>query len=318
MFGWAQHHRSKCLRVLAILTACACVLPAAAQGFAAQLLVPSNAEGISLLVADVLSQGASNEAYALHLNVRAEPTLTAEAALRHLNASPADGRTLLVLSSRAYDQLPAAEATKAVARIAAVPYLLLSAPTRAYSWDELAQLGKHRSGAIAIAVNGRDELARGGVARLMQLAGIDTRSLAVADPYTTLSAPLTRAADAAFEEAHTAMPYVRSRRLAAVVTTSDRRLPVLPAVAAASEIASGYELTKWIGIFAHANTPASEVARLNAEIERLLRSLAVRVTLTNLGLVTTSIDKEQFEKQVRQNRTLTAGHAVPETARQLR
>jgi tripartite-type tricarboxylate transporter receptor subunit TctC len=314
MFGWAQGH-SHYLGVLAILTACACVGPASAQGFGAQLLVPSNAEGIALLVADVLSQGASNEPYAPQLHVRAEPALTAEAALRHLNASPADGRTLLVLTSRVYDQVPAAGATKVVARIAGVPYLLLSTPTRAYSWDELAQLSKRRSGALAIAVNGGDELARGGVARLMQLAGVDIRSLAVADRYTALSAPLTRAADAAFEQAHIALPYVRSRRLAAVVTTSERRLPVLPAVTAASEIASGYELTKWIGIFAHANTPAAEVAKLNAEIDRLLRSLAVRVTLTNLGLVTTSIDKEQFEKQVRQNRTLTAGHAVPETAR---
>jgi tripartite-type tricarboxylate transporter receptor subunit TctC len=318
MFGWAQHHRSKCLSMLAILTACACVLPAAAQGFAARLLVPSNAERIALLVADVLSHGASNEPYAPPLNVRAEPTLTAEVALRHLNAAPADGRILLVLTARVYDQLPGAEQTKVVARIAGVPYLLVSAPTKAYTWDDLAQLSRGRASAIAVAVSGRDELARAGIERLMQLSGIDVKSLVVGDPYTTLSAPLKHVADAAFEEAHIAMPYVRSRRLAAVVTTSERRLPVLPAVAAASEIASGYELTKWIGIFAHANTPASEVARLNAEIERLLRTLAVRVTLTNLGLVTTSIDKEQFEKQVRENRTLTAGRAVPETARQLR
>lgn len=312
----ARHHFFG-LRLAAIVAMYAFVLPAAADARQAQLLVSSNGESIALLVADVLSSGASGSD-ALQLRVRAEQSLTTASALREMSSAPPDGRTLLVMTSRTYEQEAAAAHTKVVARLAAVPYLLLAQPAKAQSWGELAQLSRRGDNALAIAVNGRDETARAGVTRLVQLGTLYVRPVAIKSASSALSAVLTRSADAAFEEAHIALPYVRGRRLAAVVTTSERRLPVIPAVAAASEIAPGYHLTKWIGVFAHADTPPAEVLKLGVELERLLRALPVRVTLTNIGLVTSSIDRDEFEQQVRLERTLTAGGVTAKPGQSVR
>ena len=56
----------------------------------------------------------------------------------------------------------------------------------------------------------------------MRLGGIDTKTIVVADRHTALSGRFTPGIDAAFDEAHVAMPYVRSKRLAALLTTSER------------------------------------------------------------------------------------------------
>jgi tripartite-type tricarboxylate transporter receptor subunit TctC len=67
------------------------------------------------------------------------------------------------------------------------------------------------------------------------------------------------------------VPHVRAGRLRALAIGSAKRTPALPEVPTVAESGvPGYEYTTWYGIFAPAKTPPAIIAKLNAEIVRML------------------------------------------------
>ena len=90
--------------------------------------------------------------------------------------------------------------------------------------------------------------------------------------------------DLMFSDAPTALPYVQSGRLRALGISTPQRselLPDLPTIAEAG--VPGYGAYSWGGISVRAGTPPEIVARLNAELVRLLREPAVRERLLQIG-----------------------------------
>mgnify|MGYP003352543132 FL=1 len=74
-----------------------------------------------------------------------------------------------------------------------------------------------------------------------------------------------------------------SSDLALAVTTAERS-PVLPNVPTVAESGlAGYEVTQWSGMLAPAGTPAHMLARMNAEIDRILQKPLVRERLAADG-----------------------------------
>lgn len=84
--------------------------------------------------------------------------------------------------------------------------------------------------------------------------------------------------------AHT-LPHIRAGRLSALGVTSARRVSVaanLPTIAEAG--VSGYESSTWYGFAAPVTTPGAVVAKLNAEIHKVLQMPEVRQNLQRQGL----------------------------------
>jgi tripartite-type tricarboxylate transporter receptor subunit TctC len=81
------------------------------------------------------------------------------------------------------------------------------------------------------------------------------------------------------------MPHVRAGRLRSLAVASPERSPIAPEVPTMAE--SGLpgvdELRNWCALFAPAGTPEAVVAKLNAEIQRVLRSAAARERLHPVG-----------------------------------
>jgi len=73
-----------------------------------------------------------------------------------------------------------------------------------------------------------------------------------------------------FSSAPSVVPHVRNGRLKALAIGSAKRSPALPDVPTVAESVPGYEYTTWYGVFAPAKTPQPIVAKLNAEIARIL------------------------------------------------
>lgn len=70
----------------------------------------------------------------------------------------------------------------------------------------------------------------------------------------------------------TVLPFARSGRLRALAVTSSTRSPILPDVPAIAEAGvPGFEAATWNGLMAPAGTPKEVVAKLNADIVRVLR-----------------------------------------------
>src|SRR5471032_91076 len=81
----------------------------------------------------------------------------------------------------------------------------------------------------------------------------------------------------------TAMPLARAGKLYAMAVTGAQRNPAAPEIPAMAETLPGFEVTNWIGIFAPAGTPADIVAKLNAEIMRIMRLPEVQARLVTEG-----------------------------------
>jgi len=74
-----------------------------------------------------------------------------------------------------------------------------------------------------------------------------------------------------------AIPLVKAGKLKAIAVTSPRRAPALPDVPTIAESGfPGFEDRTWVGMFVPSATPAAVVARLNADVERVLQLPEIR------------------------------------------
>jgi tripartite-type tricarboxylate transporter receptor subunit TctC len=67
-------------------------------------------------------------------------------------------------------------------------------------------------------------------------------------------------------------PQVKAGKLRALGVTGPRRSPAFPDVPAIAETVPGYEVVNWFGIVAPAGTPKAVVTRVNAELNKALKS----------------------------------------------
>ncbi len=65
-------------------------------------------------------------------------------------------------------------------------------------------------------------------------------------------------------------PLVRAGKLRAIASTGRERLKLFPEVPTIGEFFPGYQVNNWLGIWAPAGTPEPVIARLHAEINRVL------------------------------------------------
>ncbi|HEX2545240.1 MAG TPA: tripartite tricarboxylate transporter substrate-binding protein [Ramlibacter sp.] len=77
--------------------------------------------------------------------------------------------------------------------------------------------------------------------------------------------------------------YLKSGQVRALAVSTAQRQPDLPNVPSLSESFPGFEYTGWNGLFAPAGTPADIVARVNRDLEAVLRQPEVAQRLQTLG-----------------------------------
>jgi tripartite-type tricarboxylate transporter receptor subunit TctC len=80
-----------------------------------------------------------------------------------------------------------------------------------------------------------------------------------------------------------ALPHVKSGRVRALAVTTERRVRGLPDVPAIAESLPGYESSIWHGVLVPRGTPAAIVARLNREIDEILKIPEVQRRLDSEG-----------------------------------
>jgi tripartite-type tricarboxylate transporter receptor subunit TctC len=101
--------------------------------------------------------------------------------------------------------------------------------------------------------------------------------------------------DCTFTGAPTLIPHVRSGRLRALAVSSPQRIPQLPDVPTVAESGyPGFDADQWYGVVAPAGTPAAVVARLNAEINKILKLPAVTQQFATEGAMPTPSTPQAF------------------------
>lgn len=96
------------------------------------------------------------------------------------------------------------------------------------------------------------------------------------------------------------IPLVQSGRLRALAVTSLKRSPVVPDLPTLDESGlPGYELTGWLGVAAPKATPKEIVQKLNAEINKALKSPNVVKGISSRGGTVAGGTPEEFSEHVR-------------------
>ena len=92
-----------------------------------------------------------------------------------------------------------------------------------------------------------------------------------------------------------ALPHIQSGRLRALAVGGITRSPALPAVPTVAEAGvAGFNYAAWTGFLAPAGTPKDIIARLHAEITRILALPEVRDKLTGLGFELVGSTPDEF------------------------
>lgn len=82
-----------------------------------------------------------------------------------------------------------------------------------------------------------------------------------------------------------AVPHIKSGKLVPLAVTESRRSELLPEVPTATEQGvPGVEVNAWYGVFAPAATPAATIARINREINEVIKMPEVRDKLMAAGI----------------------------------
>src|SRR5438105_672788 len=183
-----------------------------------------------------------------------------------------------------------------VTLVATAPLMLVVHPSvAASSVRELIALAK--------ADPGRLTYGSGGVGSTPHLAGELFKSLADIDavhvPYKGGAPALNDLVGGQLsfmiENVPGTMPFLKAGKLRALAVTSAQRTSLdatLPTMAEAG--VPGYDVVGWNGIVAVAGTPSPIVARLQAEVAKVLRSAQVRERLATLGAQPVGSTQQEF------------------------
>jgi tripartite-type tricarboxylate transporter receptor subunit TctC len=98
--------------------------------------------------------------------------------------------------------------------------------------------------------------------------------------------------------------HIRSQKLRALAVASPKRVSLLPDVPTIAESGlADFEVSVWWGLMAPAATPAGTVARLNAELQKVLAEPALQTRMAELGVVVSAGSAAQFADFIRAETT---------------
>jgi tripartite-type tricarboxylate transporter receptor subunit TctC len=166
-----------------------------------------------------------------------------------------------------------------------VPNILVVHPSvAANSVKELIALAKARAGKMVFASAGNGTSGHLALEQFKIMSGVDVIHVPYKGGGPALTELLAGQVNALFSIALVAMPQVKAGKIRALAITSAQRSAVVPELPTMAESGfPGFECVGWFGWLAPARVPAEIVARLNAEIVRILKLPEMHERLLGLG-----------------------------------
>jgi len=207
--------------------------------------------------------------------------------------SPPDGYTLVMgtigthaVNVSLFSKLPY-DPVKDFAPVALVVeadgLLVLHPSVPAKTVKELIALARARPGQLVYASAGNGTAGHLSGELFKSMANIDLVHIPYKGNVPALTDLVGGQTSMLFATMPTVMPLARAGKLYAMAVTGAHRNPAAPEVPAMAETLPGFEVTNWIGIFAPAGTPPDIVAKLNAEIMRIMKLPEVQARLVTEG-----------------------------------
>lgn len=320
------HHRQRrqALRRLGCLAALPLGLGAATLALAQEwpakplsLVVPFPAGGTTDLLARSLGDQLSRS-LGQPVIVENRPGAGATLGADYVAKARADGYTLLMgavhhtIATSVYKKLPYSfqKDLVPVSTLAMVPNVLTINPARTPARDvaELVALARQSTPGFSYGSNGNGTAQHLIGTQFQAATGI--RLLHV--PYKG-SGPLTTdllggQVTMSFDTLATVLPHIKTGKLRALAVTTATRSSALPDVPTLEEAGlKGFDIGTWFGVLAPAGTPGPVVARLNAEIVRIVKSPEFQQRMLAAGAEPMSSSPEAFARRIDQETVKFAG-----------
>ncbi len=311
------HMKSYALCALAAAALLAASLPAAAQKSAAgagypqrpvRLIVPFAPGGgtdiIARLVAQDVGQGWGQTVVVDNRGGSGGVIGTDMAA----KASP-DGYTLVLVSlgfsyaPALYRKLPynAEQDFAPITRVATQPFVYVAIPSLgASSIKDLIALAKAKPGELRYGSGGSGGSSHLGTELLRVMTGIDLVHVPYKGTGPALTAMLGGEIHFQLIGISSVVPHLKSGRMRALAVSGAKRSAAAPEVPTVAESGvPGYAFDVWYGMLAPRGTPREIVARVNAEVNRALKSQALGQRFAAVGLEPAGTTSEEFAAIIR-------------------
>ena len=205
-----------------------------------------------------------------------------------------DGYTLLLttgaytVNAALYSKLPynLERDLAPVSLLATISFLVIVNPSLpAKTLQELIQLAKAKPGSLNCAHSGPGTTAHLGCEMLKSSARIDIVSVPYKGTVPAIIDVIGGQAQLMFAVMPGGLPHVQAGKLRALAVTGAKRSVAVPDVPTIAEAGvPGADFISWNGVHVPARTPQATIAKLNGELDRLVRLPEVRERMLTLGL----------------------------------
>jgi tripartite-type tricarboxylate transporter receptor subunit TctC len=185
------------------------------------------------------------------------------------------------------------------------PMVLVAHPSLpAGNLNELVALGKARAGKLSYATSGVGTLPHLATEMIKRAGGFDMVHIPYRGGAQIGNDVAGNQVDLAMMVAASARPLIQTKAVKAIVVTGRQRLDIFPATPAAPETPAfeGVSLVSWAGLYAPHKTPAAVIARLNREVDEVLKDPAVRERMAAAGMLPGGGPPSAFGSFIQQDR----------------
>ena len=173
-----------------------------------------------------------------------------------------------------------------VVMIGAAPYVLVVYPgLPVNNVAELIALAKAKPGTLNYGSAGVASLAHLATALFATMAGINLTHVPYKASAQSVTDMITGRLEMQFATIAPSLPHIRAGQLRPLAISGAKRVSLLPEVSTVAETGlAGYEAALWVALVMPAATRAAVVARINREMNEILRSADAREALIAQGV----------------------------------
>lgn len=267
------------------------------------LIVPWAAGGSTDILARVLSEGLT-QSLGQPVIVENRSGASGNIGTTFVARAKPDGYTLLVgsmsthtMNQALYSNMPfdGVKDFTPIAELALVTNTMVVHPSvPAKNVKEFIAYVKERPDTVAYASAGQGSTNHLSAALFEKAAGVKMMHIPYRGGAPAVLDTVAGRTQVLFSAGTQTLPHVRTGKLTLLGVTEEKRSPLLPEVPTVGETLPGYELSVWYGAFGPAGMPPELTARLNREINLILKRPDVIKKMGDMGVLLTETTPEQF------------------------
>ena len=199
-----------------------------------------------------------------------------------------------------------------VAMIGSQPYVLVLQPALpARNLAEFIALAKAKPGTLNYGSAGVASLAHLATALFASMAGVNIVHVPYKSSSQSMTDMITGRLDMQFATIAPSLPNIRAGQLRALATSGKTRVAALPELPTVAEAGlAGYEAALWVSLVMPSATPPTMIARLNREVNDILKSTEGTEALVAQGMVAEPGPPEALTERIRGDLEKWRGAAV--------